>query len=362
MNEPREQEPREQEPRAEFVPACHRPRRVDYLLCSMGAIIAVFYAQRWWFPEWFAGATLPDAFGEGIYAIVNTIWWGFALGMVMIALLSKVPRAFVVHALGGGGGVRGVVRATLAGLALDLCSHGILMVGAKLYERGATTGQVIAFLVASPWNSLSMTLILFALIGVGWTAVFILASMVIAVAAGLVFEFLERRALLAPNPNTVDIPADFRFFAEARKGLRATRFDWPFIGSMLRAGITESRIVLRWGLLGVVLAAGVRAAVPDEMFQNYFGPGLLGLGLTLVAATVIEVCSEGSAPMAADFLGRAGAPGNSFAFLMTGVSTDYTEIMILKDTTGAWRVPLLLPLVTLPQVVAVAMAFNFFGG
>ncbi len=46
----------------------------------------------------------------------------------------------------------------------------------------------------------------------------------------------------------------------------------------------------------------------------------------------MEACSQGSAPIAADLLTRAGAPGNSFAFLMTGVATDYTEIMVLKET------------------------------
>ena len=40
------------------------------------------------------------------------------------------------------------------------------MVGMKLYERGASLGQVFAFLIASPWNSLSVTLVLIALIGI----------------------------------------------------------------------------------------------------------------------------------------------------------------------------------------------------
>jgi uncharacterized membrane protein YraQ (UPF0718 family) len=82
--------------------------------------------------------------------------------------------------------------------------------------------------------------------------------------------------------------------------------------------------------------------------------------VTLVAATIIEVCSEGSAPIAADLMTRAEAPGNSFAFLMTGVSTDYTEIMVLKDTTRSWKIALFLPLVTVPQVVILALILNTF--
>ena len=49
---------------------------------------------------------------------------------------------------------------------------------------------------------------------------------------------------------------------------------------------------------------------------------VLGLLLTLAAPTVIEVCSVGSSPIAADLLNRAGAPGNAFTFLMAGAATD----------------------------------------
>ena len=87
----------------------------------------------------------------------------------MISILGRIPREFVMSALGTRTGAGGICRATIAGVLLDLCSHGVLMVASRLYERGASIGQVIAFLVSSPWNSLSLTLILFALIGVPWT-------------------------------------------------------------------------------------------------------------------------------------------------------------------------------------------------
>ena len=49
---------------------------------------------------------------------------------------------------------------------------------------------------------------------------------------------------------------------------------------------------------------------------------------------------------------------NSFAFLMAGVSTDYTEIMVLKETTKSWKIALFLPLISLPQIVLVAWVIN----
>jgi uncharacterized membrane protein YraQ (UPF0718 family) len=106
------------------------------------------------------------------------------------------------------------------------------------------------------------------------------------------------------------------------------------------------------------LATLLRAFLSLEDFQNWFGPTVIGLLATLVMATIIEVCSEGSTPIAADLLTRAAAPGNSFAFMMTGVSTDYTEVMVLKDTTKSWKIALFLPLVTVPQVVVIALLLN----
>ncbi len=263
-----------------------------------------------------------------------------------------------MSALGTGKGMRGIVRATVGGVLLDLCSHGILMVAAKLYERGASAGQVMAFLVASPWNSFSLTIILIALIGLKWTILFILASMLIAFLTGWIFDVLTSRRVLPENPHQIEMPENFTFWAEAKTRLSKTHFGRKFITEMLKDGILESRMVMRWILFGVLLASAVRAFLDTASFQNYFGPTLMGLGLTIVAATIIEVCSEGSTPIAADLLTRANAPGNSFAFLMGGVSTDYTEIMVLKDTTQSWKMALFLPLITLPQIFVLAWLAN----
>lgn len=266
-----------------------------------------------------------------------------------------------MSALGTHKGTRGIVRATIAGVLLDLCSHGVLMVGAKLYERGAGTGQVMAFLIASPWNSLSLTLILIALIGLPWTLGFIALSMSIAVLTGILFQRLVNAGVLPANQNQRDLPPDFRFWAQARTQLGTTKFDRQFVWETILDGIKESRMVVRWILFGVVLASLIRAVVPMEVFTAYFGPTLLGLAVTLAVATLIEVCSEGSAPLAADIFTRAGAPGNSFAFLMGGVATDYTEIMVLKDTTHSLKIALFLPLICLPQIVLLGLLINHLG-
>ncbi|MBO6825388.1 MAG: permease [Sneathiella sp.] len=158
-----------------------------------------------------------NEFSVTVFDLVNTIWLGVLIGIIMVMLLSKIPREFVMALLGHKCGFSGILRATLGGVLLDLCSHGILMVGAKLYERGASAGQVIAFLVASPWNSFSLTLVLIALIGLQWTLLFIALSLLIAIITGMLFDFLVSRRILPENPNALEMPADFHFSVKQRK-------------------------------------------------------------------------------------------------------------------------------------------------
>lgn len=333
-------------------------RRPDYFLWSSLLIAAVLYILHWQFSSQIDSITVLAAMSQSTFDLMNTIWWGIIMGMLMVAVLTKVPREFVVSLLGTGNGLQGILRATLGGVLLDLCSHGILMVGAKLYERGVSLGQVMAFLVASPWNSFSLTLILVALIGLQWTLIFIAASMLVAVITGSIFDRLVTVKVLPVSPHQIDLPKDFQFWSEAKVRFNNIKFTFNFFWTMVKDGIVESRMVMRWILFGVLLAGLVRTFMDAESFQTYFGPTLAGLSLTLIAATVIEVCSEGSTPIAADLLNRANAPGNGFAFLMTGVATDYTEIMVLRDTTKSWKIALFLPLIAVPQVVLLAWLIN----
>lgn len=326
----------------------------DYIMNGSLAVIAFALIGYMFAPQ----VNMLHDFAYAIIDLAHKMWWGVLLGITFVGLMSKVPREYFQALLGRGDTFGGVIRATLAGLLLDLCSHGILMVGAKLYERGASLAQVMAFLIASPWNSISLTIILFSLIGLKWTLVFIAGSAVIAIVTGAIYLFLVKAKILPDNPNTVEMPTDFSLKEDAKKRLKTFRPDAQYFKDVAKHGWGEARMLIRWLLLGMVMAAAIRAFVPPEIFTNWFGPTLLGLGMTLIATTVIEVCSEGSAPIAAEIMNGAGAAGNSFVFLMAGVATDYTEIMIIREFSKRWIIALSLPLITVPQVLLLGYIMN----
>ena len=230
----------------------------------------------------------------------------------------------------------------------------------KLYERGASLGQTMAFLIASPWNSLSLTFILWSLIGFKWTISIIVFSLIIALISGYIFDRLVQKGVLPENPHKPEIPEDFHFWNELLSHIKTSRPTPSKILRFLRQGLKDSKMIIKWIFFGIILASLIRSFINPEFFAVLFGPKFIGLFATIIFATILEVCSEGSIPLAADMLTRAKAAGNTFAFLMTGVATDYTEILSLKETTRSWKIALFLPLITVPQVILIAVVLNLF--
>lgn len=330
----------------------------DGLLWGSLVVIALACAGHWFFESALTAFPPLAHFAHSVAGFVSLMWPGMLIGMLMVGIMSRIPRGVYLSVLGKGGTLGGIFRAMFAGVLLDVCSHGILLVGMKLYERGASLGQVMAFLIASPWNSFSLLFIMVSLIGLSWTLTFLVASMVIAVISGCIFDALVKRGVLPANPHSADLPESGSLAEGLREALANLKPGKGVFLGIVRDGFLETRMVMRWVLFGIVLGGLFQTFVSTENLQHFFGPTLFGMLFTAIASAIIEVCSEGATPIAADLLNRAMAPGNAFLFLMAAVSTDYTEFMALKETTRSWKISIFLPLVTLPQIFLLAWLMN----
>jgi hypothetical protein len=253
-----------------------------------------------------------------------------------------------------------IFNAVILGFFMSACSHGILALAIQLHKKGASTPSVVAFLLASPWANLTITIMLIGFFGL--KALFLIfGAIFIAIITGLIFQVLESKNLIEENKNSLDIDKDFSIVGDIRKRLRRAEFNLvnlkKSIKGIFEGSVSLSNMVLWWILIGMALASAAGAYVPENIFQNYMGASFLGLIVTLIAATIIEICSEGSSPMAFEIFKQTGAFGNAFVFLMAGVATDYTEIGLLWHNVGK-KTALWLPAVTVPQVVILGLIAN----
>lgn len=246
------------------------------------------------------------------------------------------------------------------GFLMSACCHGILAIAVEIHRKGASGPAVVSFLLASPWANLPITILLFGFFGAK-AFLIVFGAIGIALSTGLLMQLLDRARWIERNPHSVEVEEGFSIWQDILRRFREHEFSHEnfrkaFLG-VLGGAIRLAAMVLPWILIGIVLGGLVSAFVPEHVFHRYFGPTILGLLITMALATVLEVCSEGTSPLAFTIYQQTGAFGNAFAFLMGGVVTDVTEIGLVWKNLGP-RTALWMLAISLPQVVALGWMFN----
>jgi len=300
------------------------------------------------------------AFRLALFLYLKKIWWGVLLGLFIGGIIDHfVPREYISHILSAPK-KRTIFYSAFLGFFMSACSHGILALSIELHKKGASNPAVVAFLLASPWANMAMTIML--LVFFGLKALYIIISaLLVAVVTGLIFQALERFNLIETNKNIVHTEKSFSIIADIKKRLYGYRVSKENINidtkGVFKGMLALSDMVVWWVLIGVGIASLAGAYIPSHILSKYMGPTIPGLFITLLLATVIEVCSEGSSPLAFEIYRQTKAFGNSFVFLMAGVVTDYTEIGLLWHNVGK-KTAIWLPIVAVPQVVLLGYIAN----
>ncbi len=305
-------------------------------------------------------------FSNAFIDYLELIWWAILLGFFIGGIIDYfIPRTYIEKYLSRHR-KRTILYSIIFGFLMSACSHGILAIAIELYKKGANTSSVIAFLLASPWANLPITVLLFGFFGVRALAI-IITAICVAFITGIIYLTLEKRGIIECRHCTMGedkpVHTDFSIIEDVKKRWNTFSFTKQSIKQAIIGTLNGSwvltKMILWWLIVGMLMAAFARAYIPGHLFLTYMGPSVLGLVVTLLFATIIEVCSEGSSPLAFEIFNRTGAFGNSFLFLMAGVATDYTEIGLIWQNIGK-KAALFLPLITVPQILIFGYLFNIF--
>lgn len=299
-------------------------------------------------------------FRKVFLAYLEKIWLAVSVGLLLGGVIDYyIPREYLSKLLAGNK-ASVIFNSVLLGFLMSACSHGILALSIQLHKKGASNPAVVSFLLASPWANFTITLMLVGLFGIKGIFI-IIAALIVAVNTGFIFMFLDKKGLIEKNRNTVEVGKDFSVLSDIKVRFRNYKFGLPALVAdakgMLKGAWALSEMVLWWIILGMLIASMLGAYIPEHFFHKFMGPDLLGLIVTMVIATLVEVCSEGTAPLAFEIYRQTHALGNSFAFLMAGVATDYTEIGLLWSNVGR-RTAIWLPLIAVPQIMILGYIAN----
>lgn len=301
-----------------------------------------------------------EPFRKTFLNYINTIWWAVALGLFLGGLIDYyIPREYISKILSRRSPVT-IFNSVFLGFLMSACSHGILALSIQLHKKGASNPAVVSFLLASPWANFTITIMLIGFFGLKGLFI-IIAAIIVAINTGFIYMFLEKKGLIEKNKNIVEVAEGFSILDDLRNRAKNYRLGLKTIISdskgIAKGAWALADMVLWWIILGMLIASIAAAFIPVHFFHKFMGPTLLGLMVTLVLATIIEVCSEGSSPLSFEIYRQTQALGNSFVFLMAGVATDYTEIGLLWTNVGR-RTAIWLLIVTIPQILIIGYIAN----
>jgi uncharacterized protein len=218
-----------------------------------------------------------------------------------------------------------VVKASLLGVPLPLCSCGVIPVAASIRRHGASRAATTAFLLSTPQTGVDSIAITYALLG----PVFAVFRPIAALITGLVGGGLVQ---LFGEQDVTEQSAGEKNHA-CTEPCCADKESHNFVWRSLHYGfITLPRDIGVALLIGVLVAGAITAFVPaNNELKPYLGGSIGSILIMMAIGVPIYVCAAASIPIAAGLIHLGASPGAALAFLISGPATNAATI------TTTWK-------------------------
>ncbi len=240
---------------------------------------------------------------------------GFAVAGVLRVV---IPNKFIENHLGGKG-LWPIIKASLFGVPLPLCSCGVIPVAMSLRKQGASRGAVVAFLLSTPQTGIDSIFVTFSLMGPVFTIFRPVAALLTGFFGGAAVDVFDK----AKNETRENTQQN----TETNNG--------SILARIVRHGfIVLPRDIALAMLVGLIIAAGISVGVPDDFFADKIGSGVTAMLLMMLVGIPFYVCATASVPIAVAMIAKGLSPGAALVFLMTGPATNAAAFTTIWSVLG----------------------------
>ena len=245
------------------------------------------------------------------------------LGFFVAGILSVLISQRIVERHLGGKGIWPLVKASLFGVPLPLCSCGVIPVSMSLHKHGASKGSTIAFLLSTPQTGVDSIFVTLSLLGPVFAVFRPVAALITGIVGGTFVDVFEQggESQKKPAEKCTDECCSNEKKSRIVKGLK-----YGFI--------TLPRDIGKAMLLGLVIAAFISALVPDGYFAEKLGTGIFAMVVMMFLGIPVYVCATASVPVAVALILKGLTPGAALVFLMTGPATNAASFITIWKTLG----------------------------
>ena len=238
---------------------------------------------------------------------------GFLISGILYVVISKEN---IANNLGKPGPLS-ILKASIFGVPMPLCSCGVIPVAASIYKRGASKGATLSFLISTPQTGVDSILITYGMLG----PMFAFIRPIIALITGIIGGFCVEKIVKDEYVTSVKINHE-----HSKKTL---------MDGLKYAFITLPQDIA-WPLVkGILLAGLITLFIPDNFFISHGITGFLAMVIMALVSIPMYICATASVPIAAGLILSGNLePGAALVFLMAGPATNIATISVITKTLG----------------------------
>ena len=245
-------------------------------------------------------------------------------GFFVAGVLSVLVSQRLVERHLGGRGIWPLVKASLFGVPLPLCSCGVIPVSMSLHKHGASKGSTVSFLLSTPQTGVDSIFVTLSLLGPLFAIFRPLAAFITGIVGGTFVDAFERKR---GDDSQVPPKCTDECCDTTETSLKITR-------GLKYGFVTLPRDIGRALMVGLIIAAVISALVPEGYFAGKLGPGILQMVVMMVLGIPVYVCATASVPVAAVLISTGLSPGAALVFLMTGPATNAASFITIWKVLG----------------------------
>ncbi len=303
------------------------------------------------------------AFFNSFWLLSGAMAFYILFGLFFAGILHEiVPSDFVQKHLGKGNFLS-VLKSTLFGIPLPVCSCGVIPLATALKKEGASKGAVLAFLISTPITGIDSILATFGIFGFVFTLYRVVTSVVIAFFAGIFSNIFDKekrtraKFSLFNNPKTAVSFTPLKFDTKKRE----IKKRFSFKNALYYGFVTLFGDIAKPLFWGLVIGAVITVIIPENMSELLGLHRWIGYVGAISIAVPMYICATSSLPIAASLVLSGVSMGAAFVFLSAGPATNTVTMGVVKKMLGSKSLFIYLSVISIGSVVFGLMLDALFG-
>jgi len=302
-----------------------------------------------------------------IVDLLNDIWQTYLkiapylfIGLTVAGLLHIFfKKDFIIKHLGKNN-LLSVVKASVLGVPLPLCSCGVIPTAMHLRKQKASKGATLSFLISTPQTGIDSIIATYGMMGPIFAIFRPLAAFIMGIFGGIITNSLTKNEKENQRENSPAFECDTCENTEPHTHSIMEKLNY----GMKYAFIEFLDDISLQLVFGIILAGIISFIIPENFFAKYGGEGFMGMLIMIAFGIPLYVCATASIPIAVSLIMKGISPGAAFVFLVVGPATNAATIALIGNAMGKKIVIIYLSVISIFAILggyALNLIFDLFG-